>query len=366
MAHWRELCRFSLIVVLVVGTWAASAQAQNFDHKGLARQVIEQHIRPGYAKLVKAAQKFDAAATTFCDGAPDLPIGPVKEAFANLVLSWSRIEHIRFGPVMEERRHARMLYWPDRKGLGRRQVLKALKQSDASVLDPAKLEAKSVALQGLGALEMLLYGKGAGDFAKPGAARQFRCGYVRAIAANLVSIAKDLKSEWQDGQLHPTIFLTPGPNNPSYLDDREVTLEIAKAFLVGLERLRDVKIAGPLGLRPKTAVRTRAAFDGSMLSTQAIAANLEGLNSLYEKSGMFERIEAHEPGMGKSILTELNQALTHLKSVSVPMSKVPVNRDAEDRFLAVGFPLKNARNQATRTLAEAAGLSLGFNALDGD
>jgi len=40
--------------------------------------------------------------------------------------------------------------------------------------------------------------------------------------------------------------------------------------------------------------------------------------------------------------------------------------EMEDKLMAVGFPLKNAKGETARVLAQGAGLALGFNALDGD
>ena len=114
--------------------------------------------------------------------------------------------------------------------------------------------------RGLGAVEMLLYGKDADAYAQPGEERDFRCGYLRTIATNLSNIAREIRSAWAEETGYPATFLVPGADNPAYLDESEVTLEIAKAFLVGLERLRDIEIAGPLGLSRKASRRTRSAF----------------------------------------------------------------------------------------------------------
>ena len=362
----RRSFLFAVFAALVAASFAAPSYAQSFDHKGLARLVLENHIRPGYDRLLASARAFGDEAKVFCDAAPGEPTDALKDAFRDLVLSWARIEQVQFGPVMDERRHARVFYWPDRKGLGRRQVRRTLAKKDARSLDPAALAERSVALQGLGAAEILLYAKGAKEFATPGPARDFRCGYLKTIAANIVNIAAEVQSAWNDENGYVRTFLSPGADNPSYLDDSEVTLEIAKAFLVGLERLRDIEIAGPLGLSRKTSRRTRAAFKPSGLSTRFLIAKLEGMTMLYVAGGLGDRIDAHEWGMGSSILSELNLALNHMKSLNVLMGEVAENEEAENRLLASGFPLKNAREQTSRILADAAGLSLGFNALDGD
>ena len=48
------------------------------------------------------------------------------------------------------------------------------------------------------------------------------------------------------------------------------------------------------------------------------------------------------------------------------MKQAAVEPQTEAKLIAIGFPLKHARGATSRVLADAAGLSLGFNALDGD
>lgn len=46
--------------------------------------------------------------------------------FADTVSSWSTIEIVRVGPVIEKNRFERVLYYPDKKGLGLKQVQRYL------------------------------------------------------------------------------------------------------------------------------------------------------------------------------------------------------------------------------------------------
>ncbi len=358
--------RFVLVLMIAVSVWVTSARAAEFDHAGLARQTLERHIRPGYEQLLGAARKLEIAIETFCNAPPGSDLQQVKDAFTQALLAWSRIEHLRFGPIMKKSRHARMVYWPDRKGLGSKQVAAALEAHDGSVAATETLQGKSVALQGFGALEYILFTNGNDQFSEPGPARKHRCAFMQAIAANITHISREVLKQWSQADGYTAIFLQPGSDNPVYLEPKEVTLEIAKSFLAGLGIVRDIRIAGPLGLQRKSARRNRAAFERSGLSTRAITANLEGLVKMYEKAGLMERIGAHEAGMGKAIQSDLVQSLKTLRSISLPMKAAVEDPDAEDKLMAVGFPLRNARGQASRVLAQGAGLSLGFNALEGD
>ncbi len=72
-----------------------------------------------------------------------------------------------------------MLFWPDRKGTGLKQVQAALASKDPTAADAAQLAGKSVAMQGLGALEFVLYGTGSEELATAG--ESYRCAYGAAI-----------------------------------------------------------------------------------------------------------------------------------------------------------------------------------------
>ena len=85
--------------------------------------------------------------------------------------------------MTKENRLERILFWPDRKSTGLKQVQRALAEKDATATNPAKLKGKSVAMQGLGALEFVLFGTGAEKLAGPG--EDYRCAYGRAIAGNV-------------------------------------------------------------------------------------------------------------------------------------------------------------------------------------
>lgn len=360
-----SLAQSILLALLGLFMLLPHASAQNFDHAGLAEKALNRHIRPGYAALFKATQDLEQSAKTFCSAPATRTIEPVRDAFRRVVYAWSRVAHLQFGPVTQERRLTRMLYWPDRKNLGRRQIRRALRTRDKSVLDQESLSGKSVAVQGLGAIEQLLYWKAEEAFAD-NSKTIHRCAYLQAATANIAGISTNLVNGWTDGAVFTRTFLNPGPDNPRYLKPSEVTLEIAKAFLVGMERLRDIKVAGSLGLRPNNRSKVRVPFEPSALSTRAMQAELEGLIDLFENGGLMQAIETQESGMGTSIRYEMGQALETFKRIELPIAKVLENPAVEDQLINTGFPLKNAREEASRVLAAATGLNLGFNALDGD
>ncbi|MBN9278002.1 MAG: imelysin family protein [Hyphomicrobium sp.] len=348
---------------------AQSAAPPAFDHAGLARQALERHILPGYQHLAAATRSFDEAVMAYCRDTTAARRKGVDTAFDAVVSAWGRVEHIAFGPMAQHERLEKFMFWPDRRGIGARQVANALSKRDPDVLDVARLATKSVAMQGLPALDTLLFAKDEGSDPE---ARRHRCGFAAAVAANLARIAQSVSEEWADPNGFSKIWLSPGPDNRPYLTPSETTLALAKSFDQGLEKVRDQRLAGPLALNAQRR-RLPAPLSNSGRSLLLVVANIEGLRDLYTEGGIEQAIVAANgdgPNAGGGALARLvanelataHESLTPLVGARSPFDD---NRSAQ-RIIAIGFPLKNARMTAASLLATAAGLPIGFNASDGD
>ena len=173
------------------GARFASPQAHaDADHAAIAKASLEQYIRPGYAQFAQSTDALKQSVAALCGKPSPAALKDTQEAFAATVEAWSVVEPIRFGPVAQEHRFERIFYWPDPKGLGTRQIRDALAKQDKSVTEQTGLIGKSVALQGLPALEYLLYGDGAATLEKGGAEGTFRCSFAEAVAGNLAGIGQ--------------------------------------------------------------------------------------------------------------------------------------------------------------------------------
>lgn len=357
--------------VLALMAMAGAGRAQEavtFDHAGLARQALATHIRPGYAAVVTTAQTLAREIDGYCTRQIAERRRAVDRAFDGLVSAWGRIEHIRFGPVAAGNRLERLFFWPDRRGLGARQVAATLRERDASALDPVALAAKRVAIQGLGALEVALFE------APPKAAedRTYRCAYAKSTATNIGNIASEILKEWTDPDLYTRSWLEPGPGNPHFLKRSETTLALAKSLDNGLERVRDEWIAAPLGFGPQRR-RLTPVLATSGRTLRFFQAGVEGLHHLFTTAGMHKAIvdttKAHPdvtvPLNAGLAMREIETARDELRRL-VRQGKRFDPDGMMQQLVAVGFPLKNARLQASALLGLTAGLSMGFNASDGD
>ena len=146
-------------------SYAIAAQA-DADLAAIAKASLEQYIRPGYAQFAQSTDALKQSVGALCGKPSPAAVKDTQKAFAATVEAWSVVEPIRFGPVAQEHRFERIFYWPDPKGLGTRQIREVLAKQDKSVTEQTGLVGKSVALQGLPALEYLLYGDGAATLEK--------------------------------------------------------------------------------------------------------------------------------------------------------------------------------------------------------
>jgi len=363
------IVQLALAAVLMLGV-AGQASGAEFDHVTLARQAIERHIRPGYQRLAVSAAGVEGVMRPYCARQTPAARKAVETAFDRLVVAWGRIEHIAFGPVASGDRIDRIMFWPDRRGIAARQLANALRSGDPGVTDPAVLAEKSAAVQGLPALESLLFSPPAGDETADG--RRHRCAFAAAVAANLRRMTGEVAAAWGEAGDFSKIWLAPGPENPTYLKPSETTFALAKALDLGLEKVRDQRIGGPLGLNPQRR-KLPPVFPRSGRTMLLISANIAGLRELYGAGGLEKAIAATATAapaedrvtLAHLVATELETAGKRASAlVGVPK---PFDTPAQmQRVIALGFPLKNARATAVALLASSAGLPLGFNASDGD
>jgi predicted lipoprotein len=354
--------RFLLGLTLLL-LFAAPGEARTIGEKA-----VENHIRPAYQRLSGAMQRLSQTTAAFCDAAaaakPDR--AALDKAFKEAVLAWAGVEHLRLGPMLSENRYERFAFWPDPKGLGLKQIAAAIRDKDASVTAVETLRAKSVALQGLTAFEVLFWGAEAEKaLAKP-AERGFICAFAKAIAANLAEISAAVRDEWEAAGGYAANLTAPGPEK-LHRDEKEVIVEIFKAFRTGLQQTRNLKLNRVLMGDISEAQPRRAAFWRSGNAVAVIAANVAALRDIYLKGGLYELVRETGEGAEKSTSDEfhiLDETLAAL--VDKPIAGITAAKNSWEKLNSVVFGLINIQKTGGEAITAAAQLPLSFNALDGD
>src|SRR5262249_21655344 len=149
----------------------------------------------------------------------DAALATARQHFAAVATTWAKVQFISFGPVAEHQRAFRIEYWPDKRNIVGRQLADVLKKQDSAALEPQRFATTTVGVQGLPALDRLLFEDQALANVAPGG---FRCGLFAAIGANLQTIAHDLAAGWTDG---PSAFLArieqPAEDDPELPSGRD-------------------------------------------------------------------------------------------------------------------------------------------------
>lgn len=351
-----------LLVVSLLVSYGPNALAQTREQDVL-RNTLDGYIAPAYAQLARTTRLLFEQVDTLCSQPNAAHLSTAREAFQVTVEDWSFIEWFRIGPVLRNNRVERFFYFPDRKSRGLRQVQTALAKQDGAVLEVSSLAKMSVALQGLGALDFLLFGTGA-DGLEAGDA--FRCQFADAVSANLHSIAESLATAWQQDQQLRTIWNTPSETNRLFRTDKEAMNALIGTLIHGLEAVRDTRIGVFLREtsdrdRPKSAPLWRS--ESTMAS---IAANLEGLEALFTRS----RIETVLPKdfryLGDAIRFEFEQSIKTAREINAPPSDLLVDIERREKLVYLNTGINFLLDRLDNELALAAGLSAGFSFGDGD
>lgn len=357
----KRLAAAFALPLFLAAAWPASAAVKASDVIGRA---IDGFVRPAYASLDDRAASLTKAMRQLCAAPSEQNLEAARTDFSATVETWSVAEIIAFGPIKDNNRLERMLYWPDRKSIGLRQVQATLAAKDPSATDPAQLAGKSVAMQGLGALEYVLFGDGAEVLAKKD--EPYRCAYGAAVAGNIETIAGEVRDAWNKPDGFASLWANPGPKNPLYRDGTEAVTELVGVFINELEMIRDVRLKGFLGAKPDADRPKQAIYWRSRNTTISLAGNLTGIDQLFQASKLGDALPADARWMAESIHIQLANGVATAKSANGPIDKAladPALRDKLEHFALITSSLSTLIG--TRMTAEF-GLTAGFSSLDGD
>lgn len=333
------------------------------DYARTNRELTLTVALPAAAGLASATSSLESEVSTFCDQPAAAARPAVDQAFAAAMAAWQRLRPLGFGPLMAGNGPARFQHWPDRRGTGARQLARTLSRKDPSVLDPAGLAAKSVALGDLQALERLLTDQG-----EPIEADAYRCSFAVSIATLLADRAAALDAAWQPADGYAALILSAALGNDAYFDAAEATRDYLDALGHGLEeaaarKLRPVLGAGLEAARPRAAESWR-----SGLSAANIAANLATLRALVEGEDGLGGLAAAggDPLIGRTLAAMLEEAQRALEALPVPLAQAVSDPVLRPGLEAAADLVERAHALTLGPLATALGLTSGFNASDGD
>jgi predicted lipoprotein len=354
-----------LLLALLVGLLATPAVAQlHPTGRAVVTDAIEKVMRPGFADFAAETVEMKERLAVLCATTSEANLSATREQFGPLVAAWSRIELFRFGPLMTDNRSDRILFWPDRKGIALRQVQAILAEADATATAPETLAGKSVAVQGLGALEFVLFGTG--SEALIAAEGAFRCDYASAIAELISETAAQMSAEWNDPVGISARMIRPSESDREYRDNAEVLEELVGVIAHGVEAIRDQRILPFLGRDGAAPKPKSALFWRSNQTVPSLLANFDGLRRLLVDSDMWERAPTEQFWIGEQAMAEFDNVAIYVSGMTGTVEEAMADPAQVDLLGDVVTSSQVLGKLTGEDLPAALGLSVGFSSLDGD
>ncbi len=329
-------------------------------------------ILPAYQLFSQTSQQLKITADNFCQTPNAEQFDLVRAAWRANVDSWSGVQNLQFGPLLVDNQAWKIQFWPDKKNLIARKVESLLRTGEA--LNVKRIDDASVVVQGLSSLEYLLFDSKFGVLDRyTGEQGNRRCELLSAVSSHLHSVASGLFNDWRPelGNYLAT-FTQTGEHNPEYPDDSVAMANLLGTLVEGVELIKRDKFERPLGLASSGAQPQIYLLEWwrSEYSKDAIIANLKALKTLF--------VAADGYGLDDYLLNVKNrgdlstQIQQHIDKSIAAASAMPNSLfgsvEPRSQIELVNFQKAISELLALlkSDLPDALGISLGFNAKDGD
>lgn len=358
---------FAVALVLAAAQAPGSgAPASAPPYESLVEQALSEYIAP-------AAGDLAASTSTLALEVRDRCAAPTEADFAGLDIHLEVVARdiaglffLQLDPLLVEGRRERLLFWPDPRGVTIRQVEEVLAEADETAATAETLADKSVALQGLGALDYLLHGSGAETLWNGDPAGDFRCRYAVAAGERIAATADELAAELGEDGAFAALMRTPGRANPAYDAPAAAAEDLVLSALTGIELVRDSLLSPVLGDGPETARPRLAPLWRSGLALPFAEAMLIGSADLLLDGGIVDLLAENDRWIADQIASERTALAAAFPPAGTPIGAAATDPEVWRMLSLVSLIADNLKVLVGQYLPEAVGLNLGFNALDGD
>jgi len=351
----RTAASLAICMAAAIAPAAAQDGLVAIDYDSLNQAIIDGQIVPAHDRFVAATEVLETALDAYCDGAVG-DLDGVIAAYHGAYDGWMAVSWINFGPETLFMRPVRVHFWPDTRNALGRQLGELLNAPRDDLLDAATLGETSVALQGLPALERLIFE--VEDFAPGG----YACALSRSIGENLHTIAQDLARAWTD----------PEERQLSLPTGQDLTNAVFQAVYEHFEMILFRKLAPALGdsaeaARPRLAEnwRSERALDNIVINFRAILGVFENGDGLGFADVVRSPVGARS--LADSMVNGLRDAIEEAEALSgYTIAELVSDPELRERLIAMGAGANRVRRLWADAVGPALNLNLGFNAQDGD
>lgn len=353
--RFHQACRLATVLIAI---GSMNSQADALDDRFLAA-TTDALIMPAYQRLASHTDALHQQSQAFCQGR--ITLSELQQSWLASAQAWSFISPVNVGPVSQGNQAWRLQFWPDKKNLVQRQLKPLLKQPAESINAP-QLAEKSIAIQGLNAVEYLLFDQYSGGL-EPG---KTACALLQAMSTNIHESALSLYDGWR------LSFREQWLDKELNQNGRHVN-RLYTAAVTSLDVVKGRKLGEPLGMKEGSlSQNSNPWFLEAWRSRQSLALLgevIEFNRQLYE----------HEQGLGVYLLTRSPEStgLDQQIRQQFAVLNVTLNKMSHSLFdqiqsgqtgdaVALYQQLESLVQHLSIDYPRASGLQMGFNSNDGD
>lgn len=355
------------ILALSAVFFGLTVPAFGVDYSAQVERSIESYIRPAMTQFATVSAVLPEKVASVCAASNAETKAQFSAQFSEVVRSFGSINFLRFGPLVADDRLSRLAFLPDPRGIAQRQIRKVYGNADAGVSNQEELKGKSVALQGLTALQLIAFDADTrvvlGD---DGKTREFTCAYARAIAGNVAMIAAELDAAWQDPDGYSAHLLKPDAGSDRIRTSKEGIEMIFNALVTGMIIVKDQDILPSLGKKHGKAKPNRVPFSRSANGLDYLLSELNGIRRALAAAEYGLDLDEEFAWLPGSLDYEFENAETLLSGMRTPIRQTLKTGQTYGQMTVLVITLDSIRDTMALELAGALDLSGGFNALDGD
>lgn len=350
----KHAVKFAPIALSLMMGGAAQAQEPT--------AMLQIYVVPAYQQLAAAADAQIDVMETLCQSPSAANLHTARESFSGLVTVYAFAEAVRFGPITTNDRLERLFFWPDRKSTGLKQVQKALVSEDESVLRVSSLKDKSVALQGLNALEYVLHGALAEKLVTD--TDSHACRYGETIAQNMWAMADQMVVETvaEDGLIAQ--FENPQDGAALFRTEEDVLRISFETFSHFPEIISATRLNEWAEESPNLNVLPLRRADASMV---LVLNEIEGLSTAFNAFAQTDDQPDLLSLAFDAYRFELNNARRTAKDLAAHSNQeILADATLRKKVNYLRLVLQSLRDIANDQIAPELGLVVGFSSLDGD
>jgi len=345
--------------------------------KQVAREIAENTIANFHQNFAGSTKMLSAKSQAFCLNPNETTLEATQEQWRLAMSDWQAVKIINFGPIKVNNLSWRLQFWPDKKNLVGRKIKSLLKSKDT--IDHAKLKESSVVIQGLSALEYLLFDRTGAKLShyQTNNRESRQCALLQTVASLTQQTAEHLSSAWQTKAEYLSVFVNAATistetNTTDITTATPPLTQLIESILANLETLKNDKLGAPLGLKSVSGKANAFLAEAwrSQHSLALVSANLKSVRQLLvngELLGLTDFLIANDhQALASRLLMQIDAIQIALNTVDKPMAAA-INHDESRTALSKAHAdLAALIAILKRDIPIAMNITLGFNDNDGD